>query len=231
MSVSSLPQASVSSPTLFISSRRARLLTFSATLRSPQTCFRLPHCLGCFAACGPPTLCASRLAAAAAHRAAIVDCGNIDEGICCAERNQSQYRHLNYLIPIVVIGIYGDISQYNICCCYAPYGAIGDFETFYYSRLTAKFCVGGMRMSVQGLRCPQSLRPGPSVLRVGRQESGQLRPLHRQAGTDALLVLFGSSTSAEPPQKSPTIRKRGMRDRVGKSRLSLAFVYPPTPGR
>ena len=46
-------------PTLFIGSRRARLLTSSATLRSPQTCFRLPHCLGCFAACGfsrPPAL-------------------------------------------------------------------------------------------------------------------------------------------------------------------------------
>ena len=27
-------------------------MTFSATLRSPQTCFRLQHCLGCFAACG-----------------------------------------------------------------------------------------------------------------------------------------------------------------------------------
>lgn len=48
-----------SSPTLSIGSRRARLLTSSAALRSPQTCFRLPHCLGCFAACGfprPPAL-------------------------------------------------------------------------------------------------------------------------------------------------------------------------------
>ena len=34
-------------------------MTSSAALRSPQTCFRLPHCLGCFAACGfprPPAL-------------------------------------------------------------------------------------------------------------------------------------------------------------------------------
>ena len=48
-----------SSPTLLIGSRRARLLTSSAALRSPQTCFRLPHCLGCFAPCGfsrPPAL-------------------------------------------------------------------------------------------------------------------------------------------------------------------------------
>ena len=53
------PQVSALPPTLFIGSRRARLLTSSATLRSPQTCFRLPHCLGCFAACGfsrPPAL-------------------------------------------------------------------------------------------------------------------------------------------------------------------------------
>ena len=59
MSVSSLPQASVSSPTLSIGSRRTRLLTSSAALRSPQTCFRLPHCLGRFAPCGfsrPPAL-------------------------------------------------------------------------------------------------------------------------------------------------------------------------------
>ena len=59
MSVESPPQVSALPPTLSIGSRRARLLTFSATLRSPQTCFRLPHCLGCFAACGfsrPPAL-------------------------------------------------------------------------------------------------------------------------------------------------------------------------------
>ena len=48
-----------SSPTLFIGPRRARLLTSSTARLSPQTCFRLPHCLGCFAACGfprPPAL-------------------------------------------------------------------------------------------------------------------------------------------------------------------------------
>ena len=59
MSVESPPQVSALPPTLFIGFRRARLLTSSAALRSPQTCFRLPHCLGCFAACGfsrPPAL-------------------------------------------------------------------------------------------------------------------------------------------------------------------------------
>ena len=52
MSVESPPQVSALPPTWFIGSRRARLLTSSAALRSPQICFRLPHCLGCFAACG-----------------------------------------------------------------------------------------------------------------------------------------------------------------------------------
>ena len=55
VSVESPPQVSALPPTWFIGSRRARLLTFSAALRSPQTCFRLPHCLGCFAACGLPS--------------------------------------------------------------------------------------------------------------------------------------------------------------------------------
>ena len=59
MSVSSPCCHRSASPTLPIGSRRARLLTSSAALRSPQTCFHLPHCLGCFAACGfprPPAL-------------------------------------------------------------------------------------------------------------------------------------------------------------------------------
>lgn len=44
-----------------------------------------------------------------------------------------------------------------------------------------------------------------------------------------LLEFSGSSTSAEPPQKSLTIRERGMRDRVGKRRLRLASSMPLTP--
>lgn len=59
MSVSSPCCRRSSSPTLFIGSRRARLLTSAAARLSPQTCFRLPHCLGRFAPCGfsrPPAL-------------------------------------------------------------------------------------------------------------------------------------------------------------------------------
>ena len=88
----------LASPTWSIRSRRARLLTSSAALRSPQTCFRLPHCLGRFAPCGyahPPgdagcgdfvtfamaaLPAAGRLPAAAGHRAAVVDCDVIAGG-------------------------------------------------------------------------------------------------------------------------------------------------------
>ena len=66
-------------------------MTSAAARLSPQTCFRLPHCLGCFAACGyahPPgdagygdfvtfamaaLPVAGRLPASAGHRAAVVD--------------------------------------------------------------------------------------------------------------------------------------------------------------
>ena len=67
------------------------------------------------------------------------------------------------------------------------------------------------------------------MLRQGEQKSGQLRHLHRQTGTEALLEFNGSSTSAEPPQKSLMIMEKGMRDRVGKSRLRLASDLPPSP--
>ena len=58
VSVESPPQVASLPPTWSIGYRRARLLTFSAALRSPQTCFRLPHCLGnrhtCCLASQPP---------------------------------------------------------------------------------------------------------------------------------------------------------------------------------
>ena len=59
VSVSSTCCRRSSSPTWSIRSRRARLLTSAAVRLSPQTCFRLPHCLGRFAPCGfsrPPAL-------------------------------------------------------------------------------------------------------------------------------------------------------------------------------
>ena len=86
-----------------------------------------------------------------------------------------------------------------------------------------------MRRPVQGLRCPAVTTAYNASAARGKQISGQLRHLHRQAGTEVLLEFSGSSTSAEPPQKSLTIRERGMRDRVGKRRLRLASSMPLTP--
>ena len=123
--------------------------------------------------------------------------------------------------------LYGDKT-------YCFYTAIGDFETFNDSRLTAKFCVGGMRRSVQALRCPQSLRAGTFVQCEGNKAVSCGRFVGSKAAKTTLLGLFGSSMSAEPSKKShrllaQPIREYGMRDRVGKSRLRLASVYPPTP--
>ena len=68
------------------------------------------------------------------------------------------------------------------------------------------------------------------MLRQGRQESGQPRPLHRQAGTEALLGFYGSSTSAKPPQKSLMIMEKGMQSAAGQARQLTAFYLPPSPG-
>lgn len=67
------------------------------------------------------------------------------------------------------------------------------------------------------------------MLRRRRQESGQLRHLNQRAGTEALLGFNGSSTSAEPPQKSPMIMEKGMQSAAGQVRHLTAFYLPPTP--
>ena len=67
------------------------------------------------------------------------------------------------------------------------------------------------------------------MLRQRKQKSGQPRPLHRQAGTEALLGFNGSSTSAEPPQKSPMIMEKGMQSAAGQARQLTASYLPPSP--
>ena len=62
VSVVSPLQAAAIPPTWSIGFRRARLLTSAAERLSPQTCFRLPHCLGRFAPCGFSRPPARRLA-------------------------------------------------------------------------------------------------------------------------------------------------------------------------
>ena len=104
---------------------------------------------------------AGRLPAGAGHRAAVVDVD--DSADRYSDGNQSQCQHGCCLISIGVHTIYEYLRQRRVRVICIGYSAIGDFETFYYSRLTAKFSVSGVRRSVQGLRCPQSLRPETSV--------------------------------------------------------------------
>lgn len=166
VSVESPPQVTALPPTLLIGSRRARLLTSSAALRSPQTCFRLPHCLGCFAACGfsrPPALRGCRLPAAAGHRAAVVEIADIGgprglvascQRSCLRKcyppigcRRSAIHLHQRLQLPIPILSV----------------TAIGDIETFHDSRLRRNFasveCEGQCKASVVG----HSLRPTTSV--------------------------------------------------------------------
>ena len=147
----------------------------------PQTCFRLPHCLGRIAACGyahPPgdagygdfvtfakavLPVAGRLPAGAGHRAAVVvlriHCGSYEDSVGC---HQSERRWLlDGLTPIGVPLPYiktteRSLSIYSI-------GAIEDLETFDYSRLRRNFasviCEGQCKAFVVG----HSLRPTASV--------------------------------------------------------------------
>ena len=152
----------------------------------------------------PPTRpAAGRLPAAAGHRAAGVDLdagsigGNGSYSVCVLYQESR-------CIAILSIGTYaiGDTLLYVKKASYS-YTAIGDFETFDDSRLSAKFCVLPVRRSVQGLRCPQSLRPGPSVRCEGKEKavSGG-RFVGNKAAKTTLLGLLCSSMSAEPPPKS-----------------------------
>ena len=117
-------------------------MTSSATLRSPQTCFRLPHCLGCFRSLRlpPPSRPAGcRLPAAAGHLAAVVDIADsggprrfaaLRQRPCLREycpaidcRHPTIPLHQRLQLPL---------SLYCIT-------AIGDFETFDDSRLRRNF--------------------------------------------------------------------------------------------
>ena len=167
-------------------------------------------------AAAPPTRpAAGLLPAAAGHRAAVDIIGDDVSGrgglhVFCRRGCLTTMGSVTIgsLIPYQIV-------KQCVCTLSIGIGAIWDIETFDDSRLTAKFCVLPVRRSVQGAHYRALVRAGASVLRQRRQESGQLRHLHRQAGTEALLGFNGSSTSAEPPQKSLMIMKKGMRDRVG----------------
>ena len=138
----------------------------------------------------------------AAHRAAGVDCdvlagGSIaEDGYCVL----FQVRRCNSIGVIGTAAIECSILYGDKTYCF--YTAIGDFETFNDSRLTAKFCVGGMRRSVQALRCPQSLRAGTFVQCEGNNAVSCGRFVGNKAAKTTLLGYISSSMSAEPPPKS-----------------------------
>ena len=242
----SLRSTILASPTLSIGSRRARLLTSSAALRSPQTCFppsalprqqaRLlpgfstpglwpPPFRGTLlppaaAACGyahPPgdagcgdsvtfakaaLPVAGRLPAGAGHRATVVV---VDDCRINASADSVLYvlvHQVRECLTIRGIGIsaIGVILLYG-GKVYCSYSAIWDFETIFNSRLTAKFCLGGVRRSLQALRCPQSLRAGPFVQCEGTKAVSCGRSGGNKAAKTTLLGLLCSSMSAEPPPK------------------------------
>ena len=112
----------------------------------------LPRSLRSLRLFPPARPAAGRLPAAAGHRAAVVDINVIDGSSDYGSLNQSQYHRMCCLLPIGGIAIYRDLRQVNcvlICGCYT---AIGENDTFDYSRLRRNSafyqCEGQCRASV-----------------------------------------------------------------------------------
>ena len=206
VSVSSPCYRRSSSPTLFICFRRARLLTSAAArLRSTDllSAFSTASATLWPAAAPPTRPAAGRLAADAAHRAAGVDCDVLAGGSIAEDGNcvLFQVRRCNSIGVIGTAAIECSILYGDKTYCF--YTAIEDFETFDNSRLTAKFCVGGMRRSVQALRC-RALTTGRTICAVRRNKSGQLRSFRRQQGRQnhlaGLYKLLDVGTAASEEQ-------------------------------
>lgn len=131
-------------------------------------------------------------------------------------------------VVIIVLGllVYRDWRQSGFRSIYGCYTAIGNFETFDDSHLTAKMGLSGYANVLQGAHYRALVRAGAFVLRQRRQESGPLRHLNQQVGTEALMGFNGSSTSAEPPQKSPMIMEKVCSQQPGKPVSSLHSICP-----
>ena len=114
----------------------------------------------------PPTRpAAGLLPAAAGHRAAVDIIGDDVSGrgglhVFCRRGCLTTMGSVTIgsLIPYQIV-------KQCVCTLSIGIGAIWDIETFDDSRLTAKFCVSGMRRSVQGLRC-RALTTARSVCAV-----------------------------------------------------------------
>ena len=160
--VVSLRSTILASPTLSISSRRARLLTSAAArLRSTDLLppSALPRLLRSLRLSPPSRPAGCRLPAAAGHRAAVVDIADgggprvfaaLLHQSCLCECYPSIDCHRPAILPYQRLQLH--ISLYSVT-------AIGDFETIDYSRLMAKMGVSGMRMSCKALIIGHSFAP------------------------------------------------------------------------
>ena len=176
----------------------------------------------------PPTRpAAGRPAAAAAHRAADMDIGGSAAVGGDGGDGESKCQRRGIVIDGIGVSIYRDLRQCRLSSVSASILPIGDLETFDDARLSAKFCVLPVRRSVQGLRCPQSLRPGASVRCEGKEKavSGG-RFVGNKAAKTTLLGLLCSSMSAEPPPKSRIKWKKVCSQQPGKPVSSLHPICP-----
>ena len=128
----------------------------------PLTCFppsALPRPLRGLRLFPPTRPAAGRPAAAAAHRAAVVVCSDID-GESIAVGGHCLLYQVSVYISIGDIDTTA-IESYSIYGVYLYLStvAIGDFETFDDSRLTAKMGVSGMRMSCKARSIEHSTAP------------------------------------------------------------------------
>ena len=162
----------------------------------------LPRLLRSLRLTQPTRPAGCRLPADAGHRAAVVVLRIYRGGSADVKDGLQSGRQCGYgRYPAIRVSLlYGEKTELLIAIY--GIGAIGDLETFDDYRLTAKFCVSGMRRSAQALRC-RALTSGYSGIKVRREESGQLRSKSRHKGViSTLLGLLCSSMSAQPPPKS-----------------------------
>lgn len=205
VSVTRLSLRETSSPTLPIGSRRARLLTSSAALRSPQTCFRLPHCLGCFAACGFPRPPALRDADYRLPPVIVLPLWIVLllPVMVMASSESSRSASACVVISLLVLLVYIEIQARSVFSLYMVVvlllgvlrllmiPAFGEILRQWYAKVGAS---PPLSSTHYGLQRHQGAKVG---------KSGQLRSKSRHKGViSTLLGLLCSSTSAEPPQKS-----------------------------
>ena len=177
----------------------SRCASESTDLLPPSALPRLLRSLRLF----PPSRpAAGRPAAAAAHRAAGVDdvaSGGVDVGIV---RDQPQYQRGCLSLPIGATSIYRDLRQYQPSSFYLAYSAIGDFETFDDSRLTAKMGVSGMRRPCQALTTSTRSRWNvcAAATEAGKRTAAASIPASRHRSLAGFIMLLDVGRAATEEQ-------------------------------